>query len=591
TQARFGYYMTVPVAALNAALIGGLMNYVGGVDESLDVETYQVLTVVAILLVVVAPMLVFSNPVAAGGGAQNPGGVIGWDDSLRWMSENTPDEGQYANPDGENMSYYGTFGRTDDFDYDEGAYGVMSWWDYGHWITGQGERIPVANPFQQGSAEAAEYLLSQSESESFEVLESIDEDDAKTKYVMVDWKMAETESRPPVRGKFFAPPTFDDDSNRSTYYTRILDTESLQQSGIFGSTQAIRHKQAYYDTTLARLYHYHGSAQDTQPVVLDWEGAERSFQGSSTTFVGAPSQGNALKTFPNMTAAREFVEDDGTAQIGGIGPYPSERVPALEHYRLVHMSELTGFQGQLSAAFRRTVGSSGLLDQLRRDLGANASQNQLSQQAIQFLYPNTPSWTKTFERVEGATIEGTGPENTTLRLRAQMNPQNGASFVYRQQVTTDANGDFSTTVPYSTTGYDEIGPEQGYTNTSVRATSPYSITAGISVNESGSLTRWQTTVNVTEAQVVGADDSVVTADLEQEVVGQTEGADGTSGSESDGATDTGEGATNETETGTSTNTTGTDSETNTTGTDSGTNGTQSLTGPRTAGPDLEATRP
>jgi len=531
TQARFGYYLTVPVAALNATFVGYLMGLVGTPRESLSVEPYQVMAVLAILLVVIAPMFVFASPIAAAGGAQSPGGIAGWDSSLRWLSENSPEEGQFGTGNASEIEYYGTVPRTDDYDYPEGAYGVMSWWDYGHWITAHGERIPIANPFQQGSAEAAEYLLSQSEDESLSVLGSIDEEDATTRFVMVDWKMMETESLQPVRGKFFAPPTFDDDSNKSTYYSRIVDTNRLQEgAGLYAATLAIRHKQAYYNTTLNRLYRYHGSAQEPSPVVLDWSGAERKLGGSgSATSTAAPNQGTALKTFPNMTAARQFVAEDGTAQIGGIGPHPSQRVPAMDHYRLVHMSELTGFQGQLRQSFRRTVQLSGLGQQLQEE-GVN--QSRIQQQAIQFLYPNTPSWTKTFERVEGATIQGTGPAETTLRIRVPMQPRNGVPFFYRKQVTTDEQGEFSTTVPYSTEGYDAVG--EGYTNVSVRASGPYTITAGLSPTDEGALTRWSGTVNVTERQVVGLDDAPATVELTEESVGSVQ-----SGSEGGGTNETG----------------------------------------------------
>ncbi len=36
------------------------------------------------------------------------------------------------------------------FKYPDTAYGIMSWWDYGHMITYIAKRIPNANPFQAG---------------------------------------------------------------------------------------------------------------------------------------------------------------------------------------------------------------------------------------------------------------------------------------------------------------------------------------------------------------------------------------------------------------------------------------------------------
>jgi len=529
TQARFGYYLTVPVAALNAALVGGVMQFVGESDDPLDVEVYQVLAVIAVLLVVLAPMLGIASggirPVQAGGGAQNPGGIAGWQDSLSWLQEETPLEGQYGNASRDPMEYYGTFERTDDHDYGPGTYGVMSWWDYGHWITAAGERIPNANPFQQGATAAAQFLLTQNESRSLAFLDELDEDDAHTRYVMVDWKMVATDSFPPVNGKFFAPPTFDPDSNRSTYYSRIVDRDTLEETNSFTrSTATMVHKQPYYDSTVARLYLYHGSARNPQPVVTDWQGQERALTPSET-FVQSPQQGSSVRLFGNMSSAREYVADDGTAQVGGIGPHPPRRVPALRHYRLVHMSELTGFQGRLRSDFRRTLQLSGLAQELGRELG-NANQSAVRQRAFRFLYPNTPAWTKTFERVPGGTIEGTGPPDTTLRVSVPLKPENGRQFLYRQRVETDANGEFSTTVPYATTGYEEFGPSNGYTNTSVRAVGPYSVvelsdgSPNVRTNESDYLKLRRGEANVTEGQVLGVEDSPATVTLTDSVVSE-----------------------------------------------------------------------
>jgi len=40
-------------------------------------------------------------------------------------------------------------------------------------------------------------------------------------------------------------------------------------------------------------------------------------------------------------------------------------------------------------------------------------------------------------------------------------PGSDETFTYHQVAETDENGEFSITVPYSTTGYDEWGPERG----------------------------------------------------------------------------------------------------------------------------------
>jgi len=510
TQLRFSYYITIAVGALNAVLVGFVIDMTGTSDRELNIETYQVLAVTAVLMLIVMPMLIVSPIMTtAADRSSNPGGIQGWDDSLDWMNENTPAEGQFANPDGDPLEYLGTFDQTDDYNYQNGTYGVLSWWDYGHWITTEAERMPTANPFQQGTDTAASFLLSQNQSEAEGVLEGLqDSESAATRYVMVDWHMVEADSI--IGGKFFAPFAFNDEYEQSNFYTRL---GGFTQQGGF-RTAAILHQQPYYESMAVRLYEFHGSSQEPAPVVVRTQGAERDLGNGETYQQPGGGQGQPIVEYYNSTSeAQQEVQDNPNARLGGIGPYPSERVPALENYRLVHMDNVSA------------LGSGAKARQVQRTLQATGLRSQLEAQNIPpfgFMFDNTPSWTKTFERVEGATIEGTGPENATISLSAQMNPENGAEFEYTQQVQTGENGEFTTTVPYSTTGYEEWGVDEGYTNVSVRATGPYTLRTGITQNEDGNLAVYSGEVNVTEGQVIGENSSAATVDLEEQVLQQPE---------------------------------------------------------------------
>lgn len=75
-----------------------------------------------------------------------PGAATQWNGSPTWMQSNTPAEGELGD-ESNRMEYYGTYEYTDGFDCPDDAYGVTSWWDYGHWTTVLGERAPNANPF------------------------------------------------------------------------------------------------------------------------------------------------------------------------------------------------------------------------------------------------------------------------------------------------------------------------------------------------------------------------------------------------------------------------------------------------------------
>jgi dolichyl-diphosphooligosaccharide--protein glycosyltransferase len=545
TQGRFAYYMAVPVGVLNAALVGWAVGYIGSIGADGPVETYQVLSVGVVVLVVLAPMLlIFPTATAVAQQNQAPGGVTGWQSSLEWMEENTPAEGQYGDPDGDPMAYYGEFSRTDDYDYREGAYGVMSWWDYGHWITGIGERIPTANPFQQGATEAARFLLAQDETEAAGVLAEIDEDDATTRYVMIDSQM--------VGGKYQAPPAFAPNVTRSDFFTRSTTNRQVyrqyfrafQQQGLSQSRAnqqargiaTVRHQtQAYYGSMMVRLYAYHGSSMEPQPYVVDWQQVQTEQGGAALV---EPQDGPMFRAFENMSAAREYARQDGTAAVGGFGPYPpEERVEALDHYRLVQTSS------SRSGKFARDV------------LGAGYTSNAVLQQlgnrspaARQYLRDltttvrSTDGFAKVFERVPGAQVQGDGaPANTTLTMQVRMNPANGPNFTYSKRVETDDSGAFDTIVPYSTTGYENWGPEQGRTNVSTRATGPYTVSSGLRTNESGSVVSYQASVNVTEAQVIGENTTPVRVTLDEQplnIEGPTGGTDTGTGGDGGGGNTT-----------------------------------------------------
>ncbi|USZ68042.1 oligosaccharyl transferase, archaeosortase A system-associated [Halorussus salilacus] len=507
TQVRFNYYLVVPVAVLNAYLFGRTLAAVNLTDREAftDIEGYQVLTVVFILLLVL-PVLVFpatigttGNPVIdrtqtamSVGASAGPGAVTNWGGTLDWMANETPAEGTFGGADNE-MEHYGTFDQQDsDFDYPDGAYGVMSWWDYGHWITTQGERIPHANPFQEGAPTAAEYLLAPSEPDADAVLDDLSEDDEEIRYVMADWQMAEPSS------KFSAPTVFNDDVESTDFSTQVYAGLTDQQS----QPQMLLNMkdQRYYRSQVARLYLYHGSAVEPSPIVVDYD---RVPGLNSDAAVGEPTGPNSsvVQRFDSMEEAREYVEEDGSAQVGGIGPFPSERVPALEHYRLVKQSESSGTQSrEYAQTLQREM-------QLLQEAGVNPNA----------LFKTNPSWVKTFERVPGATVEGSGPTNETVTAEVEMAPTGANStFTYTQQAETNENGEFTMTLPYSTTGYDEWGTDEGYTNTSVRATGPYEFNTPLSESGNESYTFHNASADVTEGQVIGEDDSNVSVDLTEE---------------------------------------------------------------------------
>ncbi len=538
TQSRFQYYLVVPMATLAVIPIGKAMSFIGRITpEDGGIQGYQIMAVATVLLLVIAPMFVF-----VGAGQQGdplratqtgPGNaIVGWSDSLEWMNEETPAVGQLENPDGEPLDFMGQFPIQDDFDYRAGDYGVVSWWDYGHWITGVGERVPNANPFQQGATDAARFLLAGNDEEAASALAGVEESDAKTRYAVVDWKMVESMSARPVRGKFFAPSTFHPNYTGYGGFTgnTFVRPVALRERTRARLARIYVHNQSYYETMAVRLYRFHGSAKDPARFATDWDltpqkvDIDRDPEPDKRVAV-VPRSGDFLRQFRNHSAAAEYARDDGTAQVGGIGGHPPERVPALNHWRLVQASDMDAMQasrGFILGALH-TIRGANVTDLLaQRPRYGQFGGNVLTQLALEWLNPPSTAWSKVFERVPGARIQGTAPPNKTvtaavqLQIPARGNNASGTNFTYKQEAQTGADGRFELTVPYSTEGYDNWGPADGYTNVSVRALGPYELRTGLERQPDGNLTFWRGSVNVTEAAVIGERTEPFTVELDEE---------------------------------------------------------------------------
>ncbi|GAA0656307.1 oligosaccharyl transferase, archaeosortase A system-associated [Salarchaeum japonicum] len=514
TQVRFNYYLAVPVAVLSGFAAVEILRLVGAnasVTQKLeDVDASQVFAVALVLLLLVVPLAVpftfqsttygnVSSSTAVSTGDTTPSSsMLAWDDLLDWMNNNTPAEGNFGDAENaDQLDYYGTYAKTDDYEYPDGAYGVMSWWDYGHWITVEGERIPNANPFQEGAGTAANYLLSQTESEANGILDDLGSDGEETRYVAVDWQMAS------LSAKFSAPTVFATNTTAYDFYSPfyVLNSEGAVQQ------QTQIRSQAYYESLMVRLYRYHGSrVEATGTTVIDWDrNIPLSDGGYLRVYEPDGANDSVTRSFDTRAEAEAFVANDSTSQgqptsqIGGLGGTPVEDVEALEHYRLVGTSED-------SVSYQQILRGS--------------------------QFTNVPSAVKLFEKVPGATVQGTGPANTTVTASVTLNATTyqgnqliGNQTTYTQQVTTDENGEFTMTLPYSTTGYDEWGPENGHTNVSVRAAGPYTFSTPASVNDSAYTVTYNATADVSEGAVIGETDETVEVELTKEVLDVPGGAE------------------------------------------------------------------
>ena len=302
-----------------------------------------------------------------------------WKESLEWMNNNTPDTGVN----------YTTIYNSETFKYPPDAYGVMSWWDYGHLITYIAKRIPNANPFQQGvigPTGAATYFMSISEEDGNKVLD-ID----KTRYIITDIEMD--------TGKFWAMATWYNSKLSNSPYQMTLLTPSQNDPNKY--EVVILNNQLYYLTMISRLHNFDGSLTIPQSVYyIEYMDPEIS-QVSLPVITGARAvNASEVTAYVNEYNSKAVVGHHAVA-LSPVIILPVEIVPALRHYRLVHESPSNIF---------------------------NSNNIDLK-------------YVKVFEYVKGAHIKGEG------LIQVPVVSNTGRNFIYQQM---SVNGEFI--VPYSTIG-------------------------------------------------------------------------------------------------------------------------------------------
>lgn len=200
-QNRFAYYFAVNVSILTAYLaikvLGAIgwdrayNEYLSSSEKPLDflgknIKIWHILSIILVFMLLIFPVGPLTDTLQSNRGVGGPEGQ--WIESLTWMRYNTPDTGV------DYYKLYETPPEGETFSYPDTAYGVMSWWDYGHWITYMAHRIPNANPFQGGigggenqTPGASTYFTAQSEDEANSIADVLD-----SRYIISNGRMAYT---------------------------------------------------------------------------------------------------------------------------------------------------------------------------------------------------------------------------------------------------------------------------------------------------------------------------------------------------------------------------------------------------------------
>jgi asparagine N-glycosylation enzyme membrane subunit Stt3 len=257
----------------------------------------------------------------------------GWYSSCTWLEDNSPEP--FGDPD----FYYELYPPRDEYKYPETAYGVMSWWDYGYFITQISHRIPNANPTQSGAARAGQFFTAQNVSSANELADRFN-----SKYVMIDYAM--------VTGKFYAMVEWaggNVDEFYDVYYAPVSNV-ALQPVYLYYP--------AYYQSTTARLYNFECKAaepSDDSALAISYErmaGDDLLRGGYQYIIVGqnrvtAIEKGIVYKVigdysfFSNYEEAKTYIvnQPPGNYDAGGNNPFATiVPLDALNSYELVHSS-------------------------------------------------------------------------------------------------------------------------------------------------------------------------------------------------------------------------------------------------------------
>jgi hypothetical protein len=124
------------------------------------------------------------------------------------------------------------------------SWGVFSWWDYGYWITREGQRPAICNPGSNTRYQVAHYLISENYSQTHDELQEMG-----VRYIVIDYLM--------VTSKFYAIDTLSNAPMGEQY-----EPTKYQQDYVYwdnkNEQQVMLNYPKYYRSLLVRLYNFDG---------------------------------------------------------------------------------------------------------------------------------------------------------------------------------------------------------------------------------------------------------------------------------------------------------------------------------------------
>lgn len=244
-----------------------------------------------------------------------------WCETLDWVRKNTPE------PFGNGEAYYSLYNepnKAGGFEYPGTAYGVLSWWDYGYWITRIGRRVPLSNP-GTGQRGEAFYFVAQNEASADRAI-----DRWGVRYVIVDNEIAAYD------GKFHALATLSQ-TQYSDYYDLFFEKQGKEYRPL------ILFYPEFYRSMVTRLYCFDGKEVRPDNVLVVHYNLSQSREGQAIREI------TERKQFKSYAEAERFIyENKGRNYIiASEDPYKSP-VPLeeLRQYKLICASNDKAIAGQ-----------------------------------------------------------------------------------------------------------------------------------------------------------------------------------------------------------------------------------------------------
>ncbi|MGC9444954.1 MAG: oligosaccharyl transferase, archaeosortase A system-associated [Candidatus Methanospirareceae archaeon] len=440
---------------------------------NITVRPILILTILVIGLVVFYPPLTTTLASAQSGGGPDSN----WYEALTWMKGNTPEPG---------LDYYAlyeepplneTTNKYEVYDYPDPAYSVISWWDYGHWITRIGRRIPVASPLGQDgiggpyrgdTPGASVFFIANNEPAANDIADALD-----VKYVVSDYMMADVYNS--YYNKYGAMTVWAGDPERYStlgYYYTTMEARLHMFDGTRTNVDG---------TIIPALHHYrlvHESPTFFLPlIIMDTNTGYMNWQSYSNDYTTTAAQAQILHGHLFDLSAGAWVEDDlnnNTLPEILVSAFNSTGIPFSERSIV---SRVTEGRWTIRDATNNNVFIISKTDgQLQVYLyGVRTGQENVKAWTPEYLNP--VSFVKVFEYVPGAHITGTAANGSLIKLSTEVSTNQGRTFTYTLETTTSPTGTYEFIVPYSTDG-----AIAGGTNFDI-AVSPYTLSVGHYENE------------------------------------------------------------------------------------------------------------